>query len=478
MPYTKHLPMKGALPLRRLTFLLTLLCCLLLTLAALAADFAVTDYLYAADGWWWATADIPAEGTLTLLLDSGETLAEKTVLPGPVTLTWDTTANGSALPYGERELLLRFTDTSGSVCEESITVLIDTPTAMHDLTPMSPVEMYGTSCTHEDCAWSLRMGEMDTAKVWKALTAPITVIDGNERQQYRVRKEPSADCKRYAGEVTYASQGVHVLEWGEEWSLIEAYSTSVEGSSVKVYAEHFTGYVETQLLREREVSQKMGIVVDKQKQRLYLYRDGKLYSTLLCSTGYARNDTPFNETPAGEYICISWTGGFWSGNLFCDNAIRINDGILLHEVPCTISTNEAGEEVRSYDKCESYLGEKASHGCIRIQKEIGVNNVNEKWLWDHLPRPKEGACKVIIWDDKDRTLVPASSNYQVYYNPDNGRNYHSVPNCPLVNERFYPLTAITYQELEEDFPKLRVCPGCCPEPRREVIDRINEKNKR
>ena len=77
---------------------------------------------------------------------------------------------------------------------------------------------------------------MDEAEIWEVLTQPVTVLDGNQRQQHKVRARPEEDCEDYVGCVTYDSQGVHVLDRGEEWSLIEAYSSSVEGSPVKVYA--------------------------------------------------------------------------------------------------------------------------------------------------------------------------------------------------------------------------------------------------
>ena len=123
-----------------------------------------------------------------------------------------------------------------------------------------------------------------------------------------------------------------------------------------VYAKPFTGYVQTSLLRERQVSQTIGLVIDKLQQRLYVFKDGHLYSTLLCSTGFSKTSTPFNETPAGEFVCQSWTGGFWSGSLWCDYGIRINDGILLHEVPVLITTKEDGTETRDEQRCENYLG--------------------------------------------------------------------------------------------------------------------------
>jgi hypothetical protein len=282
--------------------------------------------------------------------------------------------------------------------------------------------------------------------------------------------------------VTYESQGVHVLEKGDEWTLIEAYSSAPEGSSVKVYATLFQGYVKTELLKEREVDQTYGIVIDKQQQRLYLFREGVWFTTMLCSTGFAKKSTPWNETPAGEYLMISWTGDFWSGDLFCQMAMRINDGILIHEVPCKERVNEeTGETSWSYERCERYLGEKASHGCIRVQRQLTPEGINEKWLWDHLPKGdvKKTCVKVIIWDDAGRTLGYPDDDLPLYYNPKKGTNYHSQPTCSLVSEKYEPMQAFRYGELDEKpYSKLTRCPGCAPQLRKKEIDELNEKNNR
>ena len=382
---------------------------------------------------------------------------------------------------GSHTVLVYLQAASGEQSEPwEIVIRVPEPEPTHpaqDQTRLSPEELTGNHCDHDVCYWTLPMDFQDEEAVWKVLTSPMTVLSGDERKQYKVRLKPDASCKDYVGEVTYASQGVHILEAGDDWTLIEAYSSSVEGSSVHVYASHFTGYVETRLLKEIPVSQEVGLVIDKLQQRLYVYQNGHLISTLLCSTGYARQDTPFHETPAGEFLAISHTGGFWSGNLFCDLAIRINDGILLHEVPCTITTEEDGTETRHYERCEYYLGEKASHGCVRIQRETGTGGVNMKWLWEHLPRSGVRA-KVLIWEDSGRILVPASDDYPLYYNPDNGRQYHSDPYCPLVHTRFHPLTAFRYDELDsEPYAKLTRCPGCAPQLRQSEIETMNKKNR-
>jgi hypothetical protein len=54
---------------------------------------------------------------------------------------------------------------------------------------------------------------------------PLTVIDGNEKEVYRLRKTPDNSSKKdnVVGEITYASHGVHVLETLDNgWTLVEA----------------------------------------------------------------------------------------------------------------------------------------------------------------------------------------------------------------------------------------------------------------
>ncbi len=425
---------------------------------------------------WTATVTAARPGTLLVSLPGGTEVWRSEVQAGT-----NRVEIYAPLASGEVLLDLRIIDSMGRISDVfEVEVQVPEPEPPHpaqDVAFHTANELAGTSCSHENCPWNLKMGSLqDVDAIWQALISPMTVIEGNERHQYKIRKEPRADCEEYTGEVTCLSQGVHILEKGETWTLIEAYSSSVEGSKVGVFASCFTGYVETAKLRTQEVSQHVGLVIDKLQQRIFVFQDGKLLSTLLCSTGYPRRDTPFNETPAGEFYAISHTGGFWAGELFCDMGIRINDGILLHEVPCTITEEADGTKTRHYETCEMYLGEKASHGCIRIQRVSGTAGVSIKWLWENLPRTGNRA-KVIIWDDSGRVLGPASDDWVQYYNPNNGRMYHSDPNCPQVNEKFWPMTAFSYGQLEtEPYSRLRPCPGCCPELRLSGIDTANSKN--
>ena len=355
----------------------------------------------------------------------------------------------------------------------------------HRANENSPVK-----CNHPLCFWNMKMGWMDEKEIWEVLMQPVTVLDGNQRKQHNVRARPEENCTDYVGCVTYASQGVHVLERGEEWSLIEAYSSSVEGSPVKVYATLFQGYVKTELLKEVPVDTTYGLVIDKQQQRLYVFQQGKLLTTMLCSTGFynPKKKNPWNETPAGEFLLISWTGDFPlkddDGNttMICKRAMRINDGILIHEVPMIPRTDSAGNVTWSYTRCERYLGEKASHGCIRVQQRKTPEGINEEWLWKNLSdgtKNGKNFTKVIIWDDAGRYIGYPDDGLILYYNAKRDKGYyHSSDRCERIKGSSKTIT-FTYGELEEaTYKKLAPCPNCAPQLRKSEIDTLNQKNDR
>lgn len=160
------------------------------------------------------------------------------------------------------------------------------------------------------------------------------------------------------------------------WSLIECYSSSFADNTVKAWNLLVQGYVETNTLTtvEWDSNDKYGLVVDKLTQRLYIYEDGHLISTLLVSTGLANAKQPFNETRSGEYIIGSFTGEFTSGNLYCGMGLRYNDGDLLHEVPHT----KRADGSKSYAYNEPKLGTRASHGCIRVQRLRNTEGLNHE----------------------------------------------------------------------------------------------------
>ena len=137
------------------------------------------------------------------------------------------------------------------------------PFFTHDPAMNYPVNTPGReTCGKENCYWETPMDYTDTQAVWAMLMAPITVIDGNFRTQIHLMAEPRADSAEI-GEITCASQGVHVLEHLENgWSKIECYSSSFKESSTKAWNALQTGYVQTKLLKEVQVRCDYALIVD------------------------------------------------------------------------------------------------------------------------------------------------------------------------------------------------------------------------
>lgn len=301
----------------------------------------------------------------------------------------------------------------------------------------------------------------DVQACWELLMRPITVLDVEETESVYPLKTPGGDKvvnDKLGGCINGASAAVHVLGEDEDgWTLIEG---------VDDYNRIIQGYVKTKLLKTVTPNQHYGVIVDKLTQRLYVFIDGKFFSSCAVSTGLPNDKQPYNETSAGEYLFISWSGGFDSEGMYCDMAIRFNNGDKMHAVPCNI----LADGTRSYSKWEPLLGQKASHGCIRVARLPNDDGLDQEWLWNNLKR----MTKLVIWDDTGRKMPYPDDDTMLYYNPNNGKYYHSTAECSAVKKRFYPLTAFKYSELDKGiFAKLEPCPSCTPIKRKSVIDKGN-----
>ena len=421
--------------------------------------------------WWNGTFSgvVPDEGPAVLCLSYGE-----------FTTTFDINVGTPYDPLSEEtlpEVLLDEED--GEKAEGTILTIesevIPDSTPSHAITEENDQRQYtptyGSPYAGQDTTvnyWTLPMDITDEAAVWAMLTAPITVVDNgkanNQRNQTVIYREPDASSEAI-GTVTYTSQGVHVLETRDEWTLIECYSSSFHDSKVKAWNMLVQGWVPTKYIRTVTPNQELGYVIDKLTQRLYIFKDGHLYDTLLVSTGKANKKQPYNETRAGEFLMmVPEVGGFSDGSMICSMAIRFNGGDLIHEVPHT-----TGQHGNYYGTYEPSLGKKASHGCVRVQRHRTSLGTNMSWIWEN----RKNNTKLVIWEDWQGRQIPyPDDDLPVYYNPKGGTMYHSSETCYSAKGKTF--TAITYGELETDaFRKLTTCTWCNPPLRHKDIDEIN-----
>ena len=322
----------------------------------------------------------------------------------------------------------------------------------------------------EGTYWGTPMDITDEEAIWTMLTSPFTYYDATHKGQRKIYAEPDTES-RQIGVITGSSQAVRVIETLDNgWTLIETYSSTFHDNSVDAWNMLVQGYVKTSNLKTKQVNKKYHIVVDKLTQRLYLFGEGKLITTLLVSTGLSNEKQPYNETRSGDFLYISATGGFWSDNMFAPMGMKFNDGDLLHEVPYVQRSNS---NTRIYTTTEPFLGQRASHGCIRVQRKLNADGYNMKWIWDN----RKDIGRIVVWEDwQGRQVAYPADDLTLYYNAEGGTYYHKEDHCDSAKSGIV-FTPFTYAELDTgDFADLEFCPYCAPALRRAEIDKINQEH--
>ena len=123
--------------------------------------------------------------------------------------------------------------------------------------------------------------------------------------------------------------------------------------------------------------------------------------------------------------------------------------------------------------CESALGSRASHGCIRVQRKENEDGYNHLWIWNNLRNVSR--IKIIVWDDDGRKLPVTQDSEKMYYNPDGGAKYHTTARCSSVRSAYLPLTGITYGDLTRyPYSELGPCGVCGAPARPETVSAWND----
>ena len=325
--------------------------------------------------------------------------------------------------------------------------------------------------------WSFPMDISDEKAVWDMLMEPITVVDigkkSGEKVQTYLYAAPDPESKKI-GVVTCESQGVRVIETLDNgWSLVECYSSSFHDTKVKAWNILVSGYIKSSYLKKVEPNPDFAIVIDKLTQRLYIFQNGELLTSLLCSTGITmwngKKYQPYNETRSGEFLLMSKVGVLKSDRMLCDMAIRFNSGDMIHEVPHVLNA----DGTKNYKSTEPKLGTKCSHGCIRVQRFKTPEGVNMGWIYGRIK--SNSRIKIVIWEDwQGRQLAYPDPDTVLYYNENGkGNYYHRLAKCncaPSVTFSPFPYSSLN----EAPFSKLEPCPWCVPERRPAEIEEINK----
>lgn len=190
-------------------------------------------------------------------------------------------------------------------------------------------------------------------------TNSFGVMDESETTKVYVRQYANSSSKIIGS--TYGSLAeVKVLDRKDDYYYVEIldYDSS----------NYVRGYVPVSKVKTVTPTAPYNILVDKSKQRVYVFNGETLVKEIICSTG--KDETP---TPSGRFL-IGSKGQFFyaSDSSICYFWTRIDNNYLFHSVIYDLN----GYPIKSeYDK----LGSKASHGCIRLPYD------DAKWLQDTIP---------------------------------------------------------------------------------------------
>ena len=240
--------------------------------------------------------------------------------------------------------------------------------------------------------WGLTANASD-ADIWAALTRTMVSVNVGESESAYIYN--STDNGKKIGSVSGLSQGLNLIEdLDDGWSVVEAYRNE-DGAFVR-------GYIRTNKLRTVEPSNMYGLVIDKAAQTLTVYKNGERIGSCAVSTGLPTVKYLHRETPAGEFIPVTRRGTIEKSGGYSKYTVRISGNYHLCEIPTTKKNG------RDYSLMADKLGQKASRGNICLaHDESADGGINAEWIWDLTDSNKK--IKVLVFDDKDRSSIPANS---------------------------------------------------------------------
>lgn len=227
---------------------------------------------------------------------------------------------------------------------------------------------------------------MSDEEIWEIMMKPSVVINANgSKRRFDLHAAPKT-ASRSVASLRCALQGLEILEIDGPWARLVAWDHS-DGHKAE-------GYFLVKKLTVEAPNPHYGLLVDKRDQTMTVFHEGKRIGTIPVSTGKVVGYEKYRETPAGAFLTDVRMGpDFAQDGLRYEYPLRYDGGNIIHG----LGYFRQGR-TRDYSKTLPYLGQKASHGCVRVSSFLKEGEfLNIYWLWTHLPYH----TRVIILDDKD-----------------------------------------------------------------------------
>lgn len=229
---------------------------------------------------------------------------------------------------------------------------------------------------------------MSDAEIWEIMMKPSVVVNATGSSSRFVLRESPTNRSAAVGLVCCATQGLEVLAIEGDWAQVRAGNYS-DG--------HFiTGWYPVKGLTVVTPAPHYAVLVDKRSQTLTVYHDGVPLGTVPVSTGLPTEKKPQRETSPGAFLTdIHFSRDFAQDGARYDYPLRYQGGNIIHSTGYA-RIPHAAYSVKDYSKNLPRLGQKASHGCVRVSPFTTPDcEINSYWLWTHLPFH----TRVIILDD-------------------------------------------------------------------------------
>ncbi len=339
-----------------------------------------SDTLYLDDKDWFCEVRLVRDGRVIMDIYAADEPDKKldTIkksISGVTKISWNGYVNKKALPAGEYVLKLYAQDNPDYVREVRVTIAEGTR-------PEVPVAVTGSIMP----SW-----DMDDEALWELMMQPSVVLDITSTNHQKVYEKASSSSTSL-GTLHGQSQCLEVLKIEGDWAKIGAWQHESGG--------YIEGWVPLKKLKTVTPNSDYALLVDKETQQMRVLYQGKTIAQFGISSGLAGKNRLIRETAAGSFVTLEHMDAFEDSGYHYEYPIRYDGGNLIHQLGY-----KAKRTKKDFSAQEPVLGQKASHGCIRIQRAADESGINAYYFWTHLPY---NTRLIILDDEENRTLQAAA----------------------------------------------------------------------